>query len=201
MTQLRTIGAYIENSGLDMCWLESELYGPATVKQILNGNHVKRGETAHMITLQALFEMYQEASLHQEQDLYLSLEQLAKQLDSICTNGSTQQVEQAHSKLVEAITSSETIDKMKFFDTRQDQIPMFKVIRQYMRMVLEMMTFIRAVRTGDWSLHLKALQVFTKYFFAHDRLNYARMTPVYLAEMQKLNETDPEIYEEFCQVN
>ena len=41
MTDLRTIGAFIDNSGLDMCWLESELYGAATVKQILEGGHVK----------------------------------------------------------------------------------------------------------------------------------------------------------------
>ena len=61
MAHLQTIGASIENSGLGLCWIESELYGPATVKQIIEGNHVKRGETAHMITLQALFVMYQEA--------------------------------------------------------------------------------------------------------------------------------------------
>ena len=78
---------------------------------------------------------------------------------------------------------------------------MFKVVRQYMRMVMEMMTFIRAVRTGDWALHLEALEVFTKYFFAHDMLNYARMIPVYLAEMHMLEESDPEIYEEFQRGN
>ena len=32
MAMLRTIGAYIENSGIDMSWIESELYGPSTVK-------------------------------------------------------------------------------------------------------------------------------------------------------------------------
>ena len=53
MAMLRTIGAYIDSSGIDMCWIESELYGPSTVKQILDGNRVKRGEKAHMITLQA----------------------------------------------------------------------------------------------------------------------------------------------------
>ena len=53
MAMLRTIGAYIDSSGIDMCWIESELYGPSTVKQILDGNHDKRGEKAHMITLQA----------------------------------------------------------------------------------------------------------------------------------------------------
>ena len=35
MAQLRTIGAFIENSGIDMGWIESDLYGPNTVKQIL----------------------------------------------------------------------------------------------------------------------------------------------------------------------
>ena len=59
--QLRTIGAFIENSGLDMGWVESNLYGPSTVKQILGGNHVKRGEAAHMVILQALFSLYLEA--------------------------------------------------------------------------------------------------------------------------------------------
>ena len=53
MVMLRTIGAYIDSCGIDMCWIESELYGPSTVKQILDGNHVKRGKKAHMITLQA----------------------------------------------------------------------------------------------------------------------------------------------------
>ena len=31
MAQLRAIGAFIEDSGLDMCWVDSELYGPSTV--------------------------------------------------------------------------------------------------------------------------------------------------------------------------
>ena len=51
MAQLRTLSSFIENSGIHLCWSESDLYGPETVKQILDGNHVKRGEEAHMITL------------------------------------------------------------------------------------------------------------------------------------------------------
>lgn len=37
MAQVRTIGSFIEDSGLDMCWIEADLYGPSTVKQILEG--------------------------------------------------------------------------------------------------------------------------------------------------------------------
>ena len=69
-----------------------------------------------------------------------------------------------------------------------------------MNMVLEMMTFIRAVRNGNWTLPLEALEVLTKYF-AHDIINYSRMIPVYLAEMQLLKESDPDIYQEFKQGN
>ena len=68
-------------------------------------------------------------------------------------------------------------------------------------MVMEMLQFIRAVRTGDWILHLQALQVFTKYFFAHNRLNYARIMPLYLAEMDSLPKTDPDLYAEFLSGN
>ena len=60
MAQLRTIGSYIESSGLDGVWTESDIYGPATVKQILEGKNVKRGIEAHMTTLQALFSLYAE---------------------------------------------------------------------------------------------------------------------------------------------
>ena len=89
------------------------------------------------------------------------------------------------------------LDKMKVFDEVHNNSPMFKAIRQYMGMVLEMLMFIRAVRMADWGLRLKALEIFTKYFFAHDRLNYVRMIPLYLAEMKALADTDPEIYAEF----
>lgn len=60
-----------------------------------------------------------------------------------------------------------------------------------------MMLFITALRTGDWHLEPTALELFTKYFFAHHRLNYAWMISLYLAEMQVLPESDPEIYDEF----
>lgn len=202
IAQLRTIGAFIEDSGLDMCWIESELYGPTTVKQIIEGKHVKRGVTAHITTLQALFELYQDAFLQQDPTLYRCLEQLAKQLGDVCADGSKkEEIKEVHGKLVQTIESMQVVKKMEMFDARQDKIPLFKFTRQCMRMVMEMMSFIRAVRTGNWALHLEALQLFTKYFFAHDRLHYARMIPLYLAEMQKLPESDPEIYEEFQKGN
>jgi len=200
MAMLRTIGAYMENSGLDMCWTESELYGPSTVKQILDGNHVKRGQRAHMTTLQALFMLYLEAFC-KVPETHLVLQNVVKELADACTNGTKAQVQKAHANMTNRIQSHGILERMSEFDAAQCQNPMFVVMRQYMRMVMEMLAFIRAVRTGDWGLHLAALEMFTAYFFAHDRYNYARMIPLYLAEMASLSESDPEIYEEFQQGN
>ena len=66
MAQLKTNGAYIENSGVDMAWIESDLYSSSTVRQIVEVNNVKRAKTAHLVTLQALFNLYQQVFLEHE---------------------------------------------------------------------------------------------------------------------------------------
>ena len=90
---------------------------------------------------------------------------------------------------------------MSRFDAKNANQPLFRVMKQYMKMMLEILHFIRAVRTANWRLHLMALKTFTKYFFAHDKANYARMAPLYLEEMKSLKETDLEIYNEFMKEN
>ena len=171
------------------------------MKQIIEGNHVKRGEAAHMVTLQVLFAMYQKAFFHQEPAILENLQKVAEDLADTCRKGKKNEVQKAHAKMVEAIQSSDVMARMKAFDITCDKISEFQVFRHYMRMVMEMILFITAVRTGDWLLHLTALNSFMKYFFAFDRLNYARMIPLYLAEMELLPKSDPDIYDEFISGN
>ena len=199
MGMLRTIGSYVEHSGIDMCWVESELYGPSTVRQILDGNHVKRGENAHITTLQALFTLYQEAFFKQHQELREILQSLAQELCDACKDSTRDGVKKAHMDMVSAIGNLNILEKMSSFEAANTSNPMFKVMRHYIAM--EMLAFIRAVRTGDWPLHLLTLEMVTKYFFAHDKIKYARMIPVYLAEMSSLKASDPEIYEKLIQGN
>ena len=201
MAQLRAIGSYIDNSSIDLCWIEAGLYGSATVKQIIDGNHVRRGERAHVITLQALFTLYQEAFSQQHPKLRQSLEKAAETLNHACTESDRSKIEEAHAELASTIDSLKVVEEMSRFDAINSNQPLFRVVKQYMKMVLEMLQFIRAVRTADWELHLMALETFTKYFFAHDKVNYARMIPLYLAEMKSLKETDLEIYNEFMEGN
>lgn len=110
-----------------------------------------------------------------------------------CMKSVKGEVQKTHAERVETIHPSDVITRMKAFDDSHDQIPEFQVFRQYMRMDKDIMLFISAVRTRHWLLHLTALKPLTKYFFAYDRLNYARMIPLYLEEMEVFPKSDPEI--------
>ena len=57
MAALRALGASIENSGIDDAWIEADVYGPATTRQILKCTHYKRSLHAHIYTYMALYEL------------------------------------------------------------------------------------------------------------------------------------------------
>ena len=44
-------------------------------------------------------------------------------------------------------------------------------------------------------LHLSSMNDFAKYFFAHDQLNYGRMTPLYLATVMNIKKNDIQTWE------
>ena len=56
------------------------------------------------------------------------------------------------------------------------------------------MKLIRADREADFELHLEAVEEVIPYFFLTGRINYARYTPIYLAEMMDLEETVPDMF-------
>lgn len=60
-------------------------------------------------------------------------------------------------------------------------------------MVQTMLLFQRATREGNWILHLSTVST-TIWYFAYDRVNYARYLPVYWAEMITLETTHASIH-------
>ena len=65
-----------------------------------------------------------------------------------------------------------------------------RFLKNFMDLYESLLLFVRSSRMGSWELHLQSLDNFVKYFFAHDQLNYARMTPLYLANMEDLKTSD-----------
>ena len=67
----------------------------------------------------------------------------------------------------------------------------------YIDTVQGLLLFLRATREGDWKLHLASLHQILPWFFAYDRVNYARYLPTYISEMDSLPITHPVISDSF----
>ena len=95
-------------------------------------------------------------------------------------------VHQAQEKMMQEMQSLNIQAKVCQFDKQNSGKPLFVIMWQYLQMITEVLQYIRAVRTGNWHLHIQSTEKFIKYFFAHDMLNYARMMQVYLSDIEKL---------------
>ena len=92
---------------------------------------------------------------------------------------------------------------MELFETFREQertrSPMFSFWDEYIRMVMLLLQLLKAERTGNWRLHLSAASSMTSYFFADDRHNYSRWLPVYLADVEQLQQKHPTVYQRFME--
>lgn len=79
------------------------------MKQIIDGNHVKRGQAAHMVTLHALFAMYYHAFFQKESELLDCLQKVVEELSTACVKNAKGEVQKAHAEMVETIQSLDVI--------------------------------------------------------------------------------------------
>lgn len=68
---------------------------------------------------------------------------------------------------------------------------------QYMAMIDILKTFIKAERTGDWLLHLSAVDRMLPFLAAAGHNLYTKSARLYLQMMNKLPETHPDVYSSF----
>ena len=95
-------------------------------------------------------------------------------MNTICKEGRYSELGTKHKALVMAMETDNLQERLLRFDeVMASQCPLFKFARDYMKFVMCILMFIRSSREGDWSLYLESLNTLAKYFFAHDRLNYA----------------------------
>ena len=150
---------------------------------------MKRALEAHSTKVQAIFDIYME-------ELFLEHPSLKGSCDLSCLEHMQQEMLKAQQNMLATLETNKVLKMMAEFDQKKEaQSPLFKFVRHYMRIVLLMYTFIRATLDGLWELHLSSLDALCKYFFAHDKQKYARLVPLYLAEMTALRVTDPNIHQ------
>ena len=182
---LHAIAKYLEGSGLESISIEAGLYSPSTIRQIFTGKWFKRGVEYHLTNIMACYDLLFEASLQQQDagSMILKCYELRNQLH-------TRQED------VKEVFEEVSAIFLKLFQSslEQDLGEMAQFLRSYMKQVESLLHLIRASRQGEWELHLGALEENVKYYFAHDLYKYARLVPVYLAQMQRLKDTDQETW-------
>ena len=161
--------------------------------------HTKRAITAHVITLLALYNMYFEAVAKDNQQMFD--EEMGESLEAVhclniaCQSGDEKNIQECHSVLVRSLDKVNVQTFLSGFDESRANNYQFKAMRVYMRMVERLLLFIHASRERDWILHLAAAEDLIKDLVSMDRIHYRRLMPVYIANMRRLEEEDPAIWE------
>lgn len=70
---------------------------------------------------------------------------------------------------------------------------------QYLEYVDTLKLFIQAERTGNWNLHLIAVEKMLNLFAATGHINYAKSARLYLQQMQQLPTEHPWLYHCFSE--
>ncbi|MES9882594.1 MAG: hypothetical protein ABW185_17125, partial [Sedimenticola sp.] len=199
---LRTIGSFIEGSGFDDSWIEAGIYGSSTTRQILEGKHMKRGISAHITSLQALFDLYVGSFVNTEPDMSDVQEKVASDIKGEYNAASYEEMKHGVAEKVGTIMKASGLPaKLENFSQEKMHQPMFAWTKMYMEMILVLLQYIRASREGNWLLHLQSLEKFCPYFFSMNRLKYAQCAPEYIAKMYALQTSKPEVWKWLCDGN
>ena len=181
------LGKTLEGSGIDTCAIECGTYSAAALRGIYSGKAFKRAVEYHLINFLAITMM---------------------KLDSLPKNILSSKLKNQCMKLKEALHNRESSMISIFNDVQHDYINQIQekqkdqeygglaqYLEQYLDQIENLLQIISSCRQGDWEGYLAALENGVKYFFAHDLFNYARLIPLHLAQMNDIQENNPELWE------
>ena len=172
---------------MDTVAIETGIYSAAALRGIYGGKAFKRGVEYHIIMAVAIMVMKFEAMLA---DLPLGPVRLQ-----------CQQLKEALHKRDPGMTDMyENLEAFYAVHIHEKENEgageLASFFNQYLEQVEALLQIIAACRQGDWLAYLAALDNQIKYFFAADLLNYARLMPLHLAQMNQLETEDPLTWED-----
>ena len=141
---LKCIGKFIDESGLDQLFIESEIYGPNTLEHIKSGKHMKRAIEAYQTLYLALSDSYFKNFLHKYPEIQ----------DDLFSQIASHTIDYQNVKLQQ----KEEL-QLSFDSTLSQQS---KFLRNYVKIFESLIVFIRATRQGLWESHLSSLHNLTK---------------------------------------
>ena len=126
--------------------------------------------------------------------------------DSLCTGHSVAKSKYAHQVTVKVLYAlmknayQDSSSELGFEDWRaqmESSSPLFQYWSIVLRMEQVYLLFMRSIRTASFDLYVYSLEKLLPWIFALDHHHYARWLSVHHYDMQMLQTTNPDIYEEF----
>ncbi|XP_071849790.1 uncharacterized protein [Apostichopus japonicus] len=190
---LGVIGKRFGDAGLRDVLIESGIVASGSVNGVMTGKHYNRATRIFRIVYEALHGLRLNAfteSLNQED--YSIMRNTVKTLENKATYPP---------QIAEALGDhnvNSLVQKYEEFCQSQST-PMFSFWSSFLDIMQVVLNFIRATRTGDFSLHLASIRSMLPWMFAYNRTNYMRYCTVYWRQMMSLPETHPLIYQRLCE--
>lgn len=175
---LHALGKTIDGSGLDTCAIECGAYTSASLRRIFGGKAYKRGLEFHITASLAIMMLRFDAILSD----------LPKGPIRIQCNSLKEKLHGRDPEMVEIYEEIQSwySSNVKPLEEAEDLGEFAQFLTRYLNQVESLLHLISSCRSGDWEGYLSSLEDLTKYFFARDLLNYARLMPVHLAQMNAL---------------
>lgn len=144
IAQLLTIGDFITESGIPELWIESNMYGTSTARQIIEGKHVRRGLQAHITTTSSLMMLLLEEFCTENPTVIKDIAPQVANVASAFTKGEVADIREQHLKFVSTLEDKGILQKLhQFCDQRGSNEPVFKFACTYMDMVKSMLMFVK----------------------------------------------------------
>ena len=202
MVFLAVLGKMFRDSGLDDALADSGVYACNTVEQIFRGSHYNRGIRCHKLALESMCRLQWLAVIewYATHSVDVDADQIESAISAVVKAfQSSDNISECVENLAEeTVVVSQLLEKFMKSNSENGTIMFWN---QYIDMVCILLRYIRAERDGIWQLHLTSLAEMLPFFHAFDHTNYARWVPVYLADMHRLPETAPAVYEQFAMGN
>ena len=211
MSFLGCIGHLMDSSGLQEM-LES-IYAPNAVVHMLSGKAIARAVRAHFIVDAALNALMLHSCFNAPLPITPDSNDDDKDPDiaKAAGVGNNQDLDEArtfYEKLMSRDMSAEEVCSSNVLEEIKDSLKKHsesvkKSSRtsalwvQYMSMIDILRKFIRAERTGNWELHLQAIQDMLPYMAASGHNSYTKSGMLYLQQMSNLETQHPDVQQKF----
>ena len=119
------------------------------------------------MTVEVLLTLYNEA-FFSDKPLNCKCSDPVERLNQACGSQDALRIRRVFDETIQFFKTEDIFTKLEQFNNAHKDMPIFIVIKNYMRKVFELLAVVKAVRTAKWDIHLPSLESFCKYLFAYD---------------------------------